>query len=83
LIVGSRAEIELQRYRSRISPKAVLATLCAFEVRYQVPVVFCETPEIAGRQVESWLMWVAREQVLTTNQLLQSVEESEKEATPA
>jgi hypothetical protein len=34
LIVGSRAEIEVQRYHSRIAPKAVLATLGAFEIRY-------------------------------------------------
>jgi ERCC4-type nuclease len=30
LVVGSRAEIEAQRYRSRIAPKAILATLSAF-----------------------------------------------------
>jgi DNA excision repair protein ERCC-4 len=76
LIVGSRGEIELGRYRSRISPKAVLATVSAFEVRYQVPVVYCSTPEIAARQVESWLYWVARELVLTTDRLLQSVQEA-------
>jgi hypothetical protein len=76
LIIGSRGEIELGRYRSRISPKAVLATLSAFEVRYQVPVVYCPTPEIAARQVESWLYWVARELVLTTERLLRSVQEA-------
>lgn len=76
LIEGSRGLIETQRYRSRISPKAVLATLSSFEVRYQVPVVFCETPEIAGRQVESWLYWVARELVLTTDRLLRSIQEA-------
>jgi ERCC4-type nuclease len=70
LIVGSRGDIEQQRYHSRISPKSVLNTLSCFEVRYQVPVVFCETPEIAGRQTESWLFWVAREQILTAKYLL-------------
>ena len=76
LIEGSRGEIELQRYRSKIAPKAVLATLSAFEVRYQVPVVYCETPEIAARQVESWLYWVARELLLTTERLLQPAQET-------
>ena len=78
LICGSRGEIELGRYRSRISPKAVLATLSAFEVRYQVPVVYCSTPEIAARQVESWLYWVAREILVTGDRLLQSVQEQEE-----
>ncbi len=82
LIVGSRSEIELQRYRSRISPKVVLATLSAFEVRYQVPVVYCETPEIAARQVESWLYWVARELMLTADRLLQSVQEANEPLEP-
>jgi DNA excision repair protein ERCC-4 len=72
LIVGSRGLIETQRYHSRISPKAVLATLSAFEVRYAVPVVYCETPEIAGRQIESWLFWVARELVQDANHLLRA-----------
>jgi DNA excision repair protein ERCC-4 len=49
LIVGSRGLIKTGRYRSKIAPKAVLATLSAFEVRYSIPVVFCETPEIAGQ----------------------------------
>jgi|SRR5260221_1324172 len=76
LIVGSRGLIETQRYRSRISPKAVLSGISCFEVRYQVPVVYCETPEIAARQVESWLYWVARELLLTTERLLQPVQET-------
>jgi DNA excision repair protein ERCC-4 len=61
LIIGSRGEIELQRYYSRIAPKAVLATLSAFEVRYDCPVVFAPTAVEAASQVERWFYYFARE----------------------
>jgi DNA excision repair protein ERCC-4 len=61
LIVGSRGEIELQRYRSRIAPKAVLATLSTFEIRYDCPVVFAPTTFEAALQVERWFFYFARE----------------------
>lgn len=69
LVVGSEAEILAAQYRSNIKPKAVIGTLRAFEVRYDIPVVFCETPEIAGRRVESWAFWFAREMVEAVNNL--------------
>src|SRR6266404_3213475 len=55
LIVGTRQDIEEQRYHSNMRPQSVLASLACFEVRYQVPIVYCTTPEVAGRQVETWL----------------------------
>jgi hypothetical protein len=61
LIVGSCGEIELQRYYSRIAPKAVLATLSAFEVRYDCPVVFVATAVEAALQVERWFYFFAPE----------------------
>jgi DNA excision repair protein ERCC-4 len=69
IIIGSRGEIELQRYRSRISPKSVLNTLSAFEVRYNLPICYFPTPEAAALQVESWLWWIAREIVLASDRL--------------
>jgi DNA excision repair protein ERCC-4 len=69
VIIGSRGEIEMQRYHSRISPKSVLGSLNAWEVRFDVPVVFCQTPEIAGRQIEIWSWYFAREIVETVNDL--------------
>jgi ERCC4-type nuclease len=50
LVVGSEAEILQARYHS--APKAVLATLSAFEIRYDLPVVFSPTPQSAAIQVE-------------------------------
>lgn len=40
LIVGTELEIQQANYRSHITPKAVMATLGAFEARYDCPVVF-------------------------------------------
>src|SRR6516162_282751 len=48
LVVGSREDIAAGHYHSRIAPKAVLATLSAFEVRYDLPVVFADTPAAAA-----------------------------------
>ena len=70
VIVGRRGKIEVQRYHSRIAPKAVLATLGAFEIRYLAPVVFCSTPEEAATAIERWFWWFAREVVKDANSLL-------------
>src|SRR6516165_4363051 len=61
LIIGTRADIAAGRYYSRIVPKAVLATLDAFEVRYDLPVIFAATPADAAFQVERWVFWFSRE----------------------
>ena len=72
LVVGDRGEIELQRYHSRVSPKAVLGSLSAWECRYDVPVVFSPTPEAAAREIERWSWYFAREMVETVNDLWRS-----------
>lgn len=69
LVVGSLAEIESGAYRSSISPAAVLGTLAALETRFDVPVVFCPTPEAAGQRIESWAYWFARDLVESANSL--------------
>jgi DNA excision repair protein ERCC-4 len=69
LVVGSRDAIERGEYVSRIAPKAVLATLAALEARFDVPVVFCPSPEEAGQRIESWAFWFARELVENVNAL--------------
>jgi ERCC4-type nuclease len=61
LIVGTGEDIAAGRYHSRIAPKSVLATLGAFEVRYDLPVVFSETPEAAAHEIERWVFWFSRE----------------------
>jgi hypothetical protein len=39
-------------------------------VRYDLPIVFAETPEAAAREIERWSWWFAREVVETANDLL-------------
>jgi ERCC4-type nuclease len=70
LVIGSREDVAAGHYYSRIAPKAVLATLGAFEVRYDLPVVFAETSESAALQVERWVWWFSREMVENANMLL-------------
>ena len=61
VVVGARADIEAGRYRSQMKPRAVLASLSAFEVRYDLSIYYFPDPAAAAFQVESWLWWTARE----------------------
>jgi hypothetical protein len=67
LVVGSEAEILAGHYHSNIKPNAVLATLCAFEVRYDLPIVFVPSPEGGARRIERWGFYFARQAVETVN----------------
>jgi hypothetical protein len=81
LVVGTCEDIAAGRYHSRIAPKAVLATLGAFEVRYDLPVAFIETPEAAAIQVERWVWWFCSEAVQGVNMLLRSCSRTESNRT--
>lgn len=70
LVTGHEVEVKTGRYRGGISPRAVLSTVSAFEVRYDVPVVWAGTPDEAARIVERWVWWCAREMVEVSNSLL-------------
>jgi len=61
VIVGTPEQVEAGDYRSRIAPRAVLATLQAIEARFDVPVVWTRLPADAALKIESWAFWVARE----------------------
>ena len=83
LVIGTRAEIEAGAYRSTIRPASVLGTLAAFEVRYDCPVVFADTPDAGAVQVERWAWYAAREYCEAANGLLRGTNEQNKtEATP-
>jgi DNA excision repair protein ERCC-4 len=58
LVIGTREDIAAGRYHLRIGPKAVLATLGAFEVRFDLPVVYVETPEAAARLIERYAWYL-------------------------
>jgi DNA excision repair protein ERCC-4 len=72
LIVGTEAQIQEGKYCSNIKPQAVMATLGAFEARYDLPVVFKPNAELAAAQVERWAYWFAREMVEVVNDLWRS-----------
>lgn len=73
LIVGTEEQIFRGQYLSSVTPQAVLATLAAFEVRYDLPVVFIRTPELAARQIERWAFYFARDYIKAANQLVRTV----------
>ncbi len=70
LVIGTRQEIESGAYRSSVCPAAVLGTLSAFEVRYDVPVVFADDSAAGAALVERWAWYAAREYVRAVNDLL-------------
>jgi DNA excision repair protein ERCC-4 len=78
LVVGRQEEIEAHQYRSRIDPEAVLNTLAALEVRYEVPVVFADTPADGAWWVEQWACWCAREIVTQANHLARRMADTEQ-----
>jgi ERCC4-type nuclease len=80
LIVGTLADIEAHRYRSQANPKAIIASLTAFEVRYSLPVCFRETPEAAAVQVERWAFYFLRERLTAASETLRIY--SEQAPTP-
>ena len=82
VVIGSRAEIELQRYRSRTTPRSVLNSLSAFEVRFDLPICYFRTAEEMARQTESWLFWVARQVLKDAEGLLKAVRQDEPEGDP-
>ena len=67
LIIGTRSEIERGEYRSKVTPPAVLGSLCAWEIRYDIPVVWANTPEAGAYMVEVWAWYAAREAVEQVN----------------
>jgi ERCC4-type nuclease len=69
-IVGNRSEIERHSYRSKMSSKAVIHSLAAFEVRYDCPVCWFPSAEACALQIEAWLWWVSRQIVEDANNLL-------------
>ena len=70
LVVGTLADIEARRYRSQANPKSVIASVTAFEIRYQLPVCYCPTPEAAAAQIERWALYFVRERLLSASETM-------------
>lgn len=69
LIVSSPQDVVAGRFRSSMSPRAVLASVRAFEARY-VPVCWEPDVEEAARLVERWACWFAHDITRTAQSVL-------------
>lgn len=61
LVIGSRDEVASGEYRSQANPKAILASVDAFEARYDLPVVWAADPAEGAGLIERWAYYFARE----------------------
>jgi ERCC4-type nuclease len=60
---GSFSKINSHDYRSKLLPKSLLASLYAWQARYNISVIFCE-PEQTGQIIYGILYYYAREQLM-------------------
>jgi len=65
------------RYRSTVTPNAVLSSLATWEARFDCPVVFGDTPTIAGILVANWIRFFARELVKDVSNMLATTVEAQ------
>jgi hypothetical protein len=79
LIIGSELEIQSSNYMSRIRPQSVFGSLDAWEVRFDIPIVFRPSPELAARTVEKWTYYFCREHIKAGNELLRAAQNAEPE----
>lgn len=78
LIIGTELEIQQGVPFSRIRPASVFGSLSAWECRFDVPIVWCHTPEAAAVRVERWVCYFASELVKSVNGLRRAESTSEK-----
>lgn len=82
LIVCTEDDIVAGRYRSITTPNAVLSSLATWEARFDVPVVFGDTPTIAGIIVVNWIRFFAREIVKDAGNVLATAAEVNQPVNP-
>jgi hypothetical protein len=58
------------RYRSGISPQSIMASISAWEIRFDTPVAWIPSPEEASHQIESWACWFVREILKTASTIV-------------
>jgi ERCC4-type nuclease len=63
LVVGDPEDIQKHRYRSKIPPKSVFATLAAYEMRFDLPVIWQPGELEAARLVARWGHFFHREMI--------------------
>lgn len=63
LVESSYFELSEGIYRSRLHPRSGVESVSAFEVRYNIPFLFCGNQELAARKCESLLRKFHREKL--------------------
>ena len=61
LIVGSPSTVRAGNYRSRATPKSIFGSIHAFEMRYNLPIVWTEDRYAGGKLIERWAYYYIRE----------------------
>ena len=81
LIEAVLGEVEYQQYRSVVSPQSIFQSLAAFQVRTNLHIIWCGTPEGAARTLER----LVRQFVRGVEKDMKRLEEAcvESEPTPA
>jgi DNA excision repair protein ERCC-4 len=59
VVIGTEAQVMARAYRSRMEPRAVLASLLGIEAR-GLPVCWARSPEVAACMVEAWAAYYVR-----------------------
>lgn len=59
---ASWEKIACHSYRSKMEPKALMASLLAFQVRYGITVMMCQ-PEMSGQLIHATLFYHAKERL--------------------
>jgi ERCC4-type nuclease len=60
VVIGSYQDILKGNYRSKAHPRSIAGSLSAFEIRYDIPIVFADETE-ASHLIERWALYFARE----------------------
>ena len=75
LIIGTIGDIEAGAYRSEIAPKAVIASLWSWRMRYGVQTVFRGSPAAGALWLEDCAWWYARAVTEQANELKRGVKQ--------
>jgi len=70
IIEGTRQQIENHEYRSAALPQAILGSLAAIEIRFNIPVVFAGSRDHAAALVEQWCFYALREHIQQAERIL-------------
>ena len=76
LITATEEDVRKHRYRSNMNPNALLASIRAFEMRYDIPLVWEPDPATAALRVEEWIKYFVREVTKDSYAISQAMKQS-------